>query len=534
MPRYYYYGVAVAVLLSGVFILRESLWTPPSPVAYKQDPMSSVLDGVVKGNNNDSNNNNGGKLARKKTNDSIESVTLADWIAEYQLAFEAHAANSTNDTLNVAQPAQSLSPLLALEVESVSHIPEECKVVVDFRKNNSRKCRNPRIFGRISGPYVALIEWEDKLTATEESNPTAGNTTVSGNNATTTDIPMVHQMVGRYSVPSRGRYFIEVIGLFCNGPQWNQSFQKTCMEDPTRHRITQDTAFISVTTVSSLSSELAFGHWKWSPPTINQTKLSNLTDHDNEDPRNQPPLLTRYQPQNCRTSLDLKTDRCRIPMSLDRFTPYQFDDNDAAGRVRSQLSQWGNKTVLLCFVGLSHSRELAREVGLWLSEWNATNIQAISMDAQFPRLVNPRRIASRRCTATVVASGQWSAGLKPSGGKYRGMGPTGFPEYEDEVMNMVARLKKRKLTNLFLRSIHYNALGDIKTTCPPQDWRSPPVIDAYNDILVDLTTSRKVPFIDTNFIVGPMWDISADLCHYKNDRVARAEALYVLSRILSA
>mmetsp|Transcript_17185 Transcript_17185/g.19815 ORF Transcript_17185/g.19815 Transcript_17185/m.19815 type:complete len:81 (+) Transcript_17185:125-367(+) len=57
MPRYYYYGVAVAVLLSGVFILRESLWTPPSPVAYKQDPMSSVLDGVVKGNNNDSNNN---------------------------------------------------------------------------------------------------------------------------------------------------------------------------------------------------------------------------------------------------------------------------------------------------------------------------------------------------------------------------------------------------------------------------------------------------------------------------------------------
>jgi len=96
---------------------------------------------------------------------------------------------------------------------------------------------------------------------------------------------------------------------------------------------------------------------------------------------------------------------------------------------------------------------------------------------------------------------------------------------------MVDRLLESGLENLSLQSIHYNALGDIKTTCPPQDWRSPPLIDVYNRILLDLATSKNLSYIDTNFIVGPLWDIFKDFGHYRLNAVARSEALYVLGRL---
>lgn len=192
------------------------------------------------------------------------------------------------------------------------------------------------------------------------------------------------------------------------------------------------------------------------------------------------------------------------------------------------------KKILLCFVGLSHAREMAREVGWLLQEWNvsSTKLNVMNIDAQFPHLVNPQTMIAHGCDATIIAAGQWSAGRKPPGGKYRGLPPTLFPEYQLEVKDMIVRLQQSDLKNFHLRDIHYNALGDVKTTCPPQDWRSPPVIEGYNEIISQLCSSTNVSFIDTSSIVGPLWDISEDFCHYKNDKVARAEALYMLSRIL--
>ena len=42
----------------------------------------------------------------------------------------------------------------------------------------------------------------------------------------------------------------------------------------------------------------------------------------------------------------------------------------------------------------------------------------------------------------------------------------------------------------------------------------------------------NVPFIDTDFIIGPMWDSAGDFCHYRDDKVVKAEALYVLGNLV--
>ena len=91
------------------------------------------------------------------------------------------------------------------------------------------------------------------------------------------------------------------------------------------------------------------------------------------------------------------------------------------------------------------------------------------------------------------------------------------------ILHLTAPESELKLDDshkVYLRSIHYNVVGYVKTICPPENWRSPPVIDTYNEIINNLPSSTNISFIDTNFIVGPLWDISADFCHYRLDKVA--------------
>lgn len=119
--------------------------------------------------------------------------------------------------------------------------------------------------------------------------------------------------MGHYSVPIQGSYFLEVFGLFSNGPQWkaSASFRDFCMGYSTVHCMTKDTIVIDFTIASQSRSEAVHGYWKWSLPylhntTQNQTnnnKDGNDIDIDNENKNHnnytkQQPLLTRYQPKN--------------------------------------------------------------------------------------------------------------------------------------------------------------------------------------------------------------------------------------------
>jgi len=148
-------------------------------------------------------------------------------------------------------------------------------------------------------------------------------------------------------------------------------------------------------------------------------------------------------------------------MSVEQFAPYQFitTNNNSESRIQSQLAklQGGSDSdgdsssegtpkspLLLCFIDLSHAREMNREVNLWLNKWNATSIvKSINIDAQFPRLVNRNTIQSKRCNASIIAAGQWSAGRKPPARwKIQGSPPVPriFDDYQTEVRDMILSL----------------------------------------------------------------------------------------------
>ena len=418
--------------------------------------------------------------------------------------------------------------LLSYEISRVLHIPSQSKIVIEFNQSKeARKCLNPYVMGRLSGPYIALIEWET-------------------NDDDTDTIRIVDQVIGYYRVPESGRYFLEIIGILCNDLTYDTNYQRVCLEDPTRHRITHPKAFIGVMSIQEPShASEDFGYWKWSVPSSSSTTSAqggiNSLDAT-------VPLLTRYRPHGCSLADALTTENCERPMSRDRFNPYQFEFQYRERRVENnfeeatlslidrQQQEQQQQPIVVCFVGLSHAREMAKAVGSWLQHWDIRTVSVKNIDANFPWQVTETFIDSiiESCYKTVLAVGQWPAGRKPPGGKYRGMPPTLFPDYQKEVQDMLTRLKLSDLTNYYLRSIHYNSLGDIKTTCPPQDWRSPPVIDRYNAIIKNLSVTMGVPYVDTNPIIGPMWDSAEDFCHYRTTgKVAEMEALYVLHQLFA-
>lgn len=442
--------------------------------------------------------------------------------------------------------------LLASEIESISHIPRERQIVIKFYSSGSsnsgnhfrrRICNKPFVIGRLSGPYLSMIDNWTPIFANniKKSDQSDHNETSREDVGETVD-----QLVGEYNVPFTGQYFLEIIGLLCNDLHWNEDYKNVCLEDYASMQLTGDSASINIHTLvttpnefagsTDVSDDLTIGHWKW------VGKETSGLNSDRDSDIQYIPLHTRYQPPSCRDKIAIN-ETCKSHMSLDRFEPYQFQFHfyDEPDRVRSRALAITNNSsndgqTQLCFVGLSHAREMAAAVNVWLQQWSMSNIVAKNYDAQFPRLINEnfiqKIIIGRGCTKTVIAAGQWSAGRKPPGGKYRNVPPTPFSEYEEEVRGMILALKASQAKGIYLRSIHYNSLGDVKLTCPPQDWRHPPVIDRYNGIIRNLTTQLNISFIDTSPIIAPMWDSAGDFCHYRDDKVSSAEALYVLSQLL--
>ncbi|KAK1740398.1 hypothetical protein QTG54_008493 [Skeletonema marinoi] len=347
--------------------------------------------------------------------------------------------------------------LLASEIKTISHIPRKRQIVITHR---SRLCANPYVIGRLSGEYVSIVQNWTRLSI----NDTAET---------------LSQLVGRYNVPSKGKYYLEIIGLLCNDLSWDGEYKHACLEDPSYMKLTDDWAHIYVDSLganeNTLDRDVGIGHWRMSNKVVSM------------------PLQTRYQPEGCHANKD---ERCLLPMSTDRFDPYQFEfqNQNESSLIQDRVLavNEANQNILLCFVGLSHAREMAAAVNLWLQKLNTSNIKAVSVDAQFPRFVNRQfiqnNIIGRKCTRTVIAAGQWSVGRIPP--------------------------------------------GDVKLTCPPQDWRHPAVIDQLNMIIKNLTQSMGVQFIDTSQIIGPMWDAAGDFCHYRNDDISSSEALYMLGRLL--
>lgn len=80
--------------------------------------------------------------------------------------------------------------------------------------------------------------------------------------------------------------------------------------------------------------------------------------------------------------------------------------------------------------------------------------------------------------------------------------------------------------------ISYNPISYRIGSCPALDWRNPPMIDMYRQISKRVCAKHNIPLIETNDIIGIMWDRAVDWCHYL-DISRDMELTYILNRIFA-
>jgi len=451
---------------------------------------------------------------------------------------------------------------LANEIEIITHAPDKAEITVKFKSSFdvARSCLNPFLVGRLSGPFlVHSSRWEKVMFGNSRNQR---STHYFGEEGKDFDRELiVDAMIWKYQVPVSGVYFVEIDGILCNDFLFETDYKDKCLEDSNNFRITHVNASINAISLSTQfigeERNLSPGYWAWSPQNLNSSLGTETFGPSRGNIPNFQPLLTRYQPIGCRFNND---ERCNTALSLKRFDPYEFfffernvpsrlfsdshkmvnmelKEDEIKSRVHLMKNADASK---YCFVGSSHARILYWASEAYLKKWNATNIIVDYIDAKFPRHVNDelikRNIIESNCTKSIISVGQWAAAHVPRNRKFMnliGISPIRFPHYFLEVLNMMRSLKALNATGVHFRSIHQNTLGDVNFDCPPTDWRTPPVLDRFTDIIHNLSDVYNFPFIDTDFIAGPMWDSNHDLMHHATDgKVTKTEALFIIERLL--
>jgi len=322
------------------------------------------------------------------------------------------------------------------------------------------------------------------------------------------------------------------------------------LEDPNHHRLTARDAFIDAEPSVVEQQSSSIGYWYH----MNATTTPK-------------PLFTRYQTSFCRVlqkkytklkkmylaevelrgsqevllemqEVDRQFEACKNKTDLSRFHPYRFTFHKGFDW-KKRLE--GREREKVCFVGASHARFLTghSEEIVHLQLGNIRKgIELLHVVANRPQQFAQSTVRSTfqdivypRCTKVVVGWGQWDLDINP-------MKPSDanlFPQYEHDLKTAMDRLVA--VTNvsgidLYFRTTHYNPLKGNVVTCPPNDWRSPPMIDMYNNITKHLCEEFGIPLIDTGDIHNVMWDRAEDWCHY-GDLSGKMEALYILDRIFS-
>ena len=404
--------------------------------------------------------------------------------------------------------------------------------------------------GRLPGPMLAVLDWNQEVTA--PSSPQ------NNNHQSTTEITYCGSYNNSWLHP--GSYLIEVIIVHCNDfgvtalkgdnvtESLNFDFAHECMEDPMNHRLTSESAFVSINSEISGTGLSSMGHW------VSDTAR---------------PLYTRYQPQGCRSE-DARLasighlptglpQRCTSIMNNDNLealsfvwkqeadmTPYQrdlgFDTRDssrnlthgdildlvykAEGMAHGGVGNWANVAKRrkdldgppkVCVVGMSHSYHLIH--AFWATHLGHRFIWA-------PADRPPKRLHAdffqhyyheHNCTKFVVGVGLWEL----SNGAWDLFGGTMvFSRWWDYMSNIVQSKEVLDMGNgnveLYMRSIHPTSIGDARSACEdrrPGDYMSTTVIDGYNYILervVANSNNSRVKYLDTSFITYPIWDLSYD------------------------
>ncbi|KAL3768079.1 hypothetical protein ACHAWO_011283 [Cyclotella atomus] len=418
---------------------------------------------------------------RRRVLISAELVVLAALHSMNQMIFDDNFAESRMINANAQRSFLAVQhetiplnrdrgPINAADVESITHVPDTATILVQLKRNRT-SCAEPQLIGRLSGIHLSKVKW-------------------SYEELTHHDV-----IVGHYSVPAPGPYFIEIIVTMCQRLDINTDAKNACL---TR----QKTLLL-----------LGFG----------TTTFTSLRNHKLQ------PLHTRYQPQGCRHPKTHMTNRCRIPTNTARFDPYQFQFYNPFNLTQELESK---EATVLCYVGASHSGVLMQfsRIILKRMEIQSNNITVLQKDYRYVANLTEDAMVDVKesCDKAVIGIGQWDAS------RYGG-DPTSFVEFRRllrEAMRVFVMPLLDARVDVYFRNMHYQPLGDLITACPPSDWRNPNTVDMYNDITSELCREFGLRFIDSTDITGIMWDRQDDWGHFK-DVSGHTEALYLLHHVLS-
>jgi hypothetical protein len=392
---------------------------------------------------------------------------------------------------------------IASDIAEIWHDPNDGAVCVHLK--HDARCPYPAFRGRLSGPALAMLEWNEKDDYNRNGTVYCG------------------YYKDGWLLP--GKYFLDVIVLFCsdfgvdalrrqNESEWlSYNFKSDCMEAPTSNRITGAESYVSVEQLYSGMGNLHGGRW-----VSKETKTTN-------------PLHTRYQPQDCRRNPQLP--RCAVPMNDTSLKAYSFQWMDNSGHVWMQkikaLKKLNMNLPKVCVVGFSHSRHL-------VSSFNKLGLGQffVHAKARYPSDVGPwmlnQSYTQHGCTQFIIGVAQWPASMMQRF-------PYLFDRYLKEMRRIVdvARkvLPEEAGARVYMRSIHCNPIGDASGNCPVTDWRSPTVMDSYSHLIkqaVAEVNDDKVQYLDTTFVTSPMWDSASDWVHLP-PQVSNVEALYMAATL---
>jgi hypothetical protein len=299
------------------------------------------------------------------------------------------------------------------------------------------------------------------------------------------------------------------------------------------------------------------------------------------------PLYTRYQPLACNGAAPLD---CHHPAAAEaRFDPYEFSwtlsSEEDGSATKSDKALTGNETSpqssfrivneqmvidkvklksqekaneTICLFGDSHAWQLGNQLATFVSNrveymtnyyahtlgenittmGDATKSVAERVKEQLEREESAQRYAQVKlpdCTVVVTQNAHWDA-------SNYGFFPTAVSFYERNMWKTMQNLRETfPAARIFVWSPHSMALGVyLYLQCPNKDWRNPPLIDFYKAALQRAVAkiaaespSNPPQYLDTTFIVKPMWDYALDWSH-SSFKVGRVRSLYIAAMILGA
>lgn len=378
--------------------------------------------------------------------------------------------------------------------DGVFHDPVSKSVIVRFKSSNDRPlpCPRPVLRGRLSGPSLAIL------------------TNWTMHYPQSMDDKHLVELRATYDVPLAGRYFVDIIAMLCDdwrlGPDPESfNYRNLCIEDVNHNRITHpEAAWIDIQPAAG-SPNGAIGFWY-----RNESEAISDETH----------LITRVQPPYCKNAM--KRDPACVPFFFrEDHLSYSFRFTDTSMSVEDlhkRIQATDNKDTI-CTIGKSHSEYLVlrgfNNIGLgerarWISTRYPEDVVDVLDD-----------IRSFGCNKFIVAIGQWPSSFKPEN-------PYTVGKFRSTMTDAVHLLSSEfPDAEIYLRSIHYLPLGFKRSACPPDDFRDPALIDAYNTALDSICDStHKCTYVANRFITEPMWDEAEDWNH-PTELVYVPEALYL-------